>query len=219
MNQSKLKLVFGIAGIVLAVVAIALFFVGIFAIDFGNAAVVKIMVFIISFLCLALAAELFYLLWIENDSAPNYFLYNSQTKRNIPANKLTIQIIHSKMNRYLSGFAPSEGKLWTDKILDNPYLDIEDKFKPAVAYKLLYDLAEKDTEQAWKCFEQASEETVEFLCSALEMNYDTDMARTLRQMKGSNPLNLKLVRDYIVKNRNYLKGKLCRYIYDNIQLF
>ncbi len=219
MSQNKLKLVFGIAGIVLAVVAIALFFVGAFAIDYGTAALVKIMVFIISFLCLALAAELFYLFFVENDSAPNYFLYNSQTKRNIPANKLTIQVINSRMNRYLSGFAPSEGKLWTDKILDNPYLEIEDKFKPAVAYKLLYDLAEKDTEQAWKCFELASEETVEFLCSALEMNYDTDMARTLRQMKGSTPLNLKLVRDYIVKNRNYLKGKLCRYIYDNIYLF
>ncbi len=219
MNQSKLKLMFGIAGIVLAVVAIALIFVGAFAIEFASAALVKIMVFIIAVLCLALAAELFYLLMVENDSAPNYFLYNSQTKRNIPANKLTIQIINSRLNRYLSGFAPSEGKLWTDKILDNPYLEMEDQFKPAVAYKLLYDLAEKDTEQAWKCFELASEETVEFLCSALEMNYDTDMARTLRQMKGATPLNLKLVRDYIVKNRNYLKGKLCRYIYDNIHLF
>ena len=219
MNQSKLKLMFGIAGIVLAVVAIALIFVGAFAIEFASAALVKIMVFVIAVLCLALAAELFYLLMVENDSAPNYFLYNSQTKRNIPANKLTIQIINSRLNRYLSGFAPSEGKLWTDKILDNPYLEMEDQFKPAVAYKLLYDLAEKDTEQAWKCFELASEETVEFLCSALEMNYDTDMARTLRQMKGATPLNLKLVRDYIVKNRNYLKGKLCRYIYDNIHLF
>ena len=219
MNQNKMKLLLGVVGIILAVVAIALFFVGVFAIDFSSAALVKIMVFVISFLCLALAVELFFLFTVENEKAPNYFLYNSQSKKNIPANKLSFQIINGRMNRYLSGFAPSEGKLWTDRILDNPYLEIEDKFKPAIAYKLLYDLAERDNEQAWRCFEIASEETVEFLCSSLEMNYDTDMARTLRQLKGAYPLNLKLVRDYIVKNRNYLKGKLCRYIYDNIQLF
>ena len=219
MNQSKLKNMFGIAGIVLAVVAIALFFVGALAIDFDTAAFVKIMVFVIAVLCLALAAELIYMYTIENESAPNYFLYNSKTKKNIPANKLNFQIINTRMNRYLSGYATSEGKLWTDKIFDNPYLEVEEKFKPAIAYKLLYDLAEKDTELAWKCFELASEETVEYLCSSLEMNYDMDMARALRHMKGAVPFNAKAVRDYLVKNRNYLKGKLCRYIYDNIQMF
>jgi hypothetical protein len=123
------------------------------------------------------------------------------------------------MNRYLSGYAASEGKLWTDRVLDNPYLEMEDKFKPAVAYKLLYDLAERDAEPGWKCFEVASEETVEFLCNALDANGDLDMARTIRMMKHSKPMNMKQVRDYIVNNRNYLKSKLYRYVYDHIQLF
>ena len=123
------------------------------------------------------------------------------------------------MNRFLATYAPTEGKLWTDRALDDPDLTMRDAYKPAVAYKLLYDLAEKDAEQGWKCFELASEETVEFICVALEMNNDLEMANTLRQMKASYPLNLKYVRDYIVKNRAYLKGKLTRYIYDNIQSF
>lgn len=219
MNQNKLKLVFGALSIFFAVVAIALLLVGILAIDVDKAAFVKAIVIIISVLCLVLSAELGYMFFIESDSTPNYFLYNPQTKRNIPVQKMTFQLINSRMNRYLSGFAASEGKLWTDRIFDNPYLEMEEKFRPAVAYKLLYDLAEKDAEQGWKCFEVASNETVEFLCASLELNYDTDMARTLRQMKTSTPLNLKYVRDYVVKNRNYLKSKLCHYIYDNIQLF
>ena len=219
MNQNKLKLVFGAVSIFFAVVAIALLLVGILAIDVDKAAFVKAIVIIISVLCLVLSAELGYMFFIESDSTPNYFLYNPQTKRNIPVQKMTFQLINSRMNRYLSGFAASEGKLWTDRIFDNPYLEMEEKFRPAVAYKLLYDLAEKDAEQGWKCFEVASNETVEFLCASLELNYDTDMARTLRQMKTSTPLNLKYVRDYVVKNRNYLKSKLCHYIYDNIQLF
>lgn len=219
MSQNKLKLFFGIGAIAFAVLFVVLLLVGILAISPDTALFVKILVIIISVLCLLIAAELGYMYLIENESAPNYFLYNSQTKRNIPVQKLNFQIINGRMNRFLAGYAPSVGKLWTDRVLDNPYLEMEDKFKPAVAYKLLYDLAEKDTEIAWNCFELASEETVDFLCVALEMNQDTEIAANLRQMKHAQPMNVKYVRDYLVNNRNYLKGKLCRYIYDNIRLF
>lgn len=216
MSQKTLKLIFAIVGIVFVIIAITLLLVGILAID---NTLIKVLVIIISVLCFLIASELIFLFFIETDTAPNYFLYNRETKRNIPVQKLTFQMINGRMNRYLSNFSVSEGKLWTDRVLENPQLDMEDKFKPAVAYKLLYDLAEKDVEQGWKCFELASEQTVFFICSALEMNQDSDMARTLRQMKEAKPMNLKYARDYIVKNRNYLKGKLCRYIYDNIQQF
>ena len=216
MSQKTLKLIFAILGIVFAIIAVTLLLVGILAV---HNTLLKVLVIIISGLCFLIAGELIFLFFIQTDSAPNYFLYNRETKRNVPVQKLNFQMINGRMNRYLSNFAASEGKLWTDHVLDNPYLEMEDKFKPAVAYKLLYDLAEKDVEQGWKCFEIASDETIEFLCTSLEMNQDSDMARTLRQMKASKPLNLKYARDYIVKNRNYLKGKLCRYIYDNIQLF
>lgn len=219
MNQKNLKLWFGIAAIVFAVAAIALLFVGIFAFNFAEAKLIKIMVLVISVLCLAIAVELVIFGWMEMGGAPNFFLYDSQTKRNIPVQKLSFQIINGRMNRFLAMYAPTEGKLWTDRALDDPYLNMQDVYKPAVAYKLLYDLAEKDAEQGWKCFELASEETVEFICVALEMNNDVEMASNLRQMKKSVPLNLKYVRDYIVKNRNYLKSKLSHYIYDNIQSF
>ncbi len=219
MSQNKLKLLFGAGAIVFAIIAIVMLLVGILAIDGYTAAFVKVMVLIIAVICLAIALELGYMFYLEQDGAPNYFLYNTQTKRNIPVQKLTYQIINGRMNRFLSGYAPSEGKLWTDRIFDNPYLDMEDKFKPIVAYKLLHDLAEKDSESGWKCFEIASGETVEFLCIGLEMNNDNDMARVLRQAKNSTPLNIKYVRDYLVSNRAYLKSKLCHYVFDNIQLF
>lgn len=219
MTQNKLKMLLGIAAIVFAVLFVALLLVGIFAIPADSAAFVKVLVIIISALCLLIALELGFMFIVENQSAPNYFLFNSQTKRNIPVQKLSFQVINNRMNRYLAGFAASEGKLWTEGVLENPYLEMENKFKPAVAYKLFYDLAEKDTEQAWNCFATASVATVEFLCEALEMNQDVEMAKTIRELKNSTPLNLKYARDYIVKNRTVLKTKLCRYIYDNIRLF
>ena len=219
MSQNKLKMILGIAAIVFAVVAVVLFSVGVFAIHAAGAQVVKVLMIIVSVLCLFMALELGYMLLVEKQSAPNFFLFNSQTKRNIPVQKLSFQTISARLNRYLSNYAPSEGKLWTDGVLENPELDLEDKFKPAVAYKLFYDLAEKDTEQAWTCFELASVETVDFLCRALELNNDAEIARTIREIKNEAPLNLKSARDYIVKNRTYLKTQLCRYIYDNIRLF
>lgn len=219
MSQNKLKVLLGIGAVVFAVVFVALLLIGILAVSFDTAPFVKTMVIVVAVICLILAAELVYMYLLEGDTAPNYFLYDAQAKRNIPAQRLTFQMINGRMNRFLAGYASSEGKLWTDGILENPYLEMEDKFKPAVAYKLLYDLAERDTEQGWMCFDIASNGTVEFLCNALDMNHDVDLSRTLRQMKASKPFNLKYFRDYIVNNRTYLKSKLGHYIYDNIQLF
>jgi hypothetical protein len=216
MNQKKLKMILAIvSGIALlaAIVVLVLSFTVIQNI------VTRIIMIITAVLFLALAGEVFYLFWMAGDSRANYFLYDSRQGRNIPVQKLAFQTVNVRMNRFLSGYAPSEGKLWTDKILDNPYLEMADAFKPLVAYKLLFDLAEHDSESGWNCFELASYETVEFLCHALETSGDDEMAQNLRQMKAATPINLKYVRDYLVRNRQYLKEKMRRYVCDNIQQF
>ena len=86
-------------------------------------------------------------------------------------------------------------------------------------YKLLFDLAERDFDAGWKCFDLASDETVDFIAAAIELNGDTEMAKTLRQFKASKPTNLKHVRDYLVGNRKYLQSKIFRYTVDNIEKF
>ena len=218
MNQNRLKMFLGIAAGVLAVVAIVLFVVAFAVIDTTATRVVMIIAAVLS---LIMAALLGYLMLLANDTAPNYFLYDSASKRNIPVQKLTFDTVNVRMNRCLSGYAKSEGKLWTDRILENPSLDMDDSFKPLVAYKLLYDLAAHDAEIGWKCFDYASYETVGFLCDALEMNNDNEMADALRQMK--NGLNVKCdikhVRDYLVSNLAYLKDRMFRYVRDNIEQF
>ncbi len=218
MNQNRLKMFLGIAAGVLAVVAIVLLIVAIAVIDTTATRVVMIIAAVLAFV---MAALLGYLMLLANDTAPNYFLYDSASKRNVPVQKLTFETVNVRMNRCLSGYAKSEGKLWTDRILENPSLDMDDVFKPLVAYKLLYDLAAHDAENGWKCFEYASYETVGFLCGALEMNNDNEMADALRQMK--NGLNVKCdikhVRDYLVSNIAYLKDRMFRYVRDNIEQF
>ncbi len=218
MNKNLRKIFLAIC-IALGVVGVVLLAVGVFAISFEDAGFFKVMSIIISLLCLAAAAEFGFMYYIENEVKPNFFLYDAQAKRNISLEKMDFNVINRKANSYLRSFAASEGKLWTDGILENPNTKIADEFKPVVAYRLLFGLADKDVDQGWKCFELASVETVNFICDALDSNGDTEVARTLRHLKAANPMNLKYVRDYLVNNKSYIRTKLCNYVYDNISKF
>ena len=155
------------------------------------------------------------MLWITGTVKPNYFLYDARTKKNVPLQKLTPQVINNRMNRYFAEFAPSEGKLWTDGILEDPELDMSDAFRPVVSYKLLLDLAVMDQEKGWKCFEIATDATVDFICCGIEMNGEDEIAKNLRLMKAVQPFNVKYVRDYLINNKAYLQAKMFRYVRDN----
>lgn len=218
MNQKKLNLILTIAAAVFAVLFVALLVCGL-VIDFTYT-VTKIMMIVVALVSLALAAELAFLVWFGGKGdKPNYFLYDASTKKNVGVEKLTLQVVSRRMDRYFSEFAPSEGKLWTDGILENPELDMEDAFKPLVAYKLLFDLADRDMEKGWRCFEVASPLTVEFVCASLEMNGENEIAGNLRKMKAVQPFQVKYVRDYLVSNANYLQTKMLMYVRDNIEKF
>lgn len=216
MNQNNLRKIFIVICAALAVVGVALLCVGVFVIDMTF---FKVMTIIIGALFVLASAEFGYMTYVEKEVKPNFFLYDAQAKKNIPLEKMDFNVINRKLNGYLRTLAPSEGKLWTDRILENSANSIEDKFRPAVAYRLLFGLADKDMDQGWKCFELASAETVEFICKALDANGDTEVSRTLRHLKAANPVNLKYVRDYLVNNKSYLRTKLCNYVYDNISQF
>ena len=85
--------------------------------------------------------------------------------------------------------------------------------------ELLFDLADRDIEKGWKCFELASVETVDFICRGLEMNGENEIAGNLRKMKAIQPFQIKYVRDYLVSNANYLQTKMMMYVRDNIEKF
>ncbi len=215
-QQKKIRMIVGIAALVAAILAIVLLVVGIL---YSGGTLAKTLLIIISVVVLLLAFELGYLFLLFGDTKPNYFLFNSKTNRNMSVQKLTFQILNVRMNRYLAAYAPSEGKIWTDRVLDNPYIEMDDAFKPLVGYKLLFDLAERDFDAGWKCFDLASDETVEFIAAAIELNGEVDIAKNLRELKAEKPTNLKHVRDYLVGNRKYLQSKMFKYVVENVDKF
>ena len=129
MNRNTLKILLGVATVFFAIVAIVLLILGI---TLDLSALVRVILIIVAFLALILSVELGYFTYLLVDKNPNYFLYNTQTKRNISVQKLTFQMINSRMNRFLSGYATSEGKFWNDRVLDDPYLDIHSLLEAAL---------------------------------------------------------------------------------------
>ncbi len=211
-----MNLILKIAVGVLAVLTVIFL---VFGIVYDGGSLSKTLIFVAAVLVLLLTLEVTYLLMLSVDTKPNYFLFNPKFNKNIPVQKLTFEMIDARMNKYLSSFADSEGKIWTDRVLDNPQIDIDKAYKPAVAYKLLFDIANFDNDAGWKCFVAASDATVVFICRGLAQNGDTEMANALNQLKSTKPLNMKHVRDYLVGNKKYIQRKFYRYIVDNIDLF
>lgn len=205
---------------ILAIAAAALFIIFlVIGIVYSGSAFTKTVLILIAVVSIAFALLLGYLYLLSDEVVPNYFLFNPNTNRNIPVSKLTFQAINVRMNRYLANYATSEGKVWTDKVLDAPALDMADVYKPLVAYKLLFDLAERDFEAGWKCFELASAQTVEFIAAGLEMNGDGEFAKALRKIKNTTPVSIPHIRDLLIKNKRYLQGRMYKYTTQNIDKF
>ena len=216
MDQKKTNLLLVITSAFFAILAIILL---VFGIVYDKGAFAKIMLFVAFLLVLLLAVELAYLFVLSRNVVPNYFLFNTALNVNISADKLTFEMIDARMNKYLSSFAKSEAELFTNGILENSAAKIKREFHPIVSYKLLLDLAENDTDDAWKCFVLATEMTVEYIAIGLAQNGDRDMADAIRQLKRAKPVNLKQTRDFLVSNKKYIKKRFFKYVQDNIDSF
>ena len=128
MDRKKVKLIIGIAAAVFFVISVVLFIVT-FVADIKTPA--KVLLGIVAAICLALAVELGYMFLLNRTAKANYFLYDPETKRNVPIQKLSVSVITARTGRYLSNFASSEAKIWNDRVLDE--VEIDPEFKPLVA--------------------------------------------------------------------------------------
>lgn len=214
MDRKTVKILVAAASGFFLVVAIVLCLVTFLA---GMNLASSIILGIVAFLCLALAIELFYMFLLNKGEKANYFLYDSATKKNVSVQKVNFSVVNVRTGRYLSKFAASEGKIWNDRILDQ--IEIDPEFKPLVAYKLLFTLADKDVDAGWKCLENASSKTIVFICDALNANSDLEFSNNFGKMMAEKPLNIALVRDYLVRNKKYMQGRMVKYVVENIDLF
>lgn len=213
--------------VVLLVVAGVLILGGIALLLFlvpGAAAFFKVCYVIISVLCILMGLGLLFTLYLSRDNDPNFFLYDTKSQRNIPADELTFDRVNSRMSYFLTTLSTSQEKLWADNVLtDNGTgrFGVNDVYKPLTAYKMLYDLTEIDRPEGWRLFLTATPATLDALLDALEDNGEEAMAKALNHAynSASSSDDVEWVRDFLMGNAKYLRRRMLGYVQKHIEWF
>ncbi len=216
--KKKLPLIVMIAGIVSFIGAVLLFAL---AVPRADAAYKRVLEIILASLMLLLSLLVVLYFYVTRDAEPNFFLFDRKRKRNIPLEKLTFKIVNERMTFYLSMVCDgSVEQRWTENALENDrQLGPHRVYRPLLAYKMLYDLADKDLESDWALLYSAKPEIVNSLCSALEQGGEREIVRAFRYVMDSYRETPAKIRDFICGNQKYFCGRMVKYITKNIELF
>ncbi len=181
-------------------------------------AVTKVLLIIASVLLLALAVVLYILLFVLAEKRRNFFLTDPETGKNIAVGDINFAVVNDRMNLYLAERIENENDVRGGEILTrHGIFGQHDVYRPLIAYKILFDLAEENGQCGWNAFYSMSEKAFSSLTNALNAVNDNNMARRLmqlRQMKDDARLA-----DFIVGNRRYLQGRMVIFVKSNIDMF
>ncbi len=175
---------------------------------------------IISVLMIVLSLLLCFYVWLSRDTEPNFFLFDRTKKRNIAPEDLTFKLVNERLGFFLTCVSQSAEELWTEAVLENDSkLGYRGVYRPLLAYKMLYDLADKNNDTYWEYLQNASAGTVNALCEALAQGGETKMVEAFRYLMENMREETTKVRSFISGNQKYIRGRIMAYIKTNIELF
>ena len=183
----------------------------------------KVLTVMLGILSIMLSGVSLFVVYASQDNDPNFFLYDSKEKKNISEEELTFERVNSRMGYYMSLISTSQVQTWKKNILscENDRFGPNDVYKPLVAYKMLWDLAEFDRPETWQLFNEAPPEVITGLIDALRLGGETEMCKTLRFFyeKTESNEDIEHIRDFVMGNAKYLSGRMMRYVTNNIEWF
>ena len=192
----------------------------IFAVPNADAAYKRVLEIVISVLMLLLSGLAVFYRVITRDADPNFFLFDRTKRRNIPVENLNFDIVNERMSFFLTMVCQTVEQLWTGDVLESDRkLGFRRVYRPLVAYKMLYDLADKDEDSYWALLYSASPATLNSLCSALEQGGEREMVKAFRYITENYRDNPDKIKDFVCGNMRYIRGRLLGYIKRNIELF
>lgn len=216
-NKKLLPIVMAAVAIVSLIGAVLLFAV---ALPHANATYKRVLEVIIAVLMLLMSAFIAAYLLLTRDNDPNFFLFDRSKKRNVPVEQLSFTTVNERMNIYLGMVCKRVEELWQGDVFESERkLGYRRVYRPLLAYKMLYDLAEKDLDVYWSLLLQASNETVEAICSALEQGGERDMVKAFRFIMTNYRTKPEKIKDFVIGNAKYIRGRMMSYIKKNIELF
>ncbi len=195
-----------------------------FAVPGATSAFYAVVLAIFAVLCIALGGLVIFYLFDSREDEVNFFLYDRKTGGNVGVEHLTFERINSRMSFFMTRLSASMAETWQENILstsEEGAFGHEDVYKPLVAYKMLYDLAELDQPEVWQMFNTANPETIRSLCEVFEGISESSMAQTLTEAYESaeGPDDIAWVRDFLTGNVAYIRRRMTDYVKKNLEWF
>ena len=218
MNLKKqLPLILSVVGAVSFIGALLILFL---LVPNADATYKRVLEIVISCLMIVLSLLVVYYLYITRDAEPNFFLFDRAKKRNIPVENLTFTIVNERMSFFLTMVCESVEQLWQNNVLESDRkLGYRRVYRPLLAYKMLYDLADKNIAAYWDLLFAADKATVNSLCGALEQGGEQEMVKAFRYIMENYRDNPEKIKDFVCGNMRYIRGRMLGYIKRNIELF
>ena len=215
--KKRIPMIMAVVACVSLVGALLLFAI---AVPHANATYKRVLEVIISILLIAMSGLIGYYLWLTKDTEPNFFLFDRVKKRNIPVEELTFQTVNERMNVYLGRVCDSVEELWLGDVLENERkLGYRKVYRPLLAYKMLYDLGDKNLDDYWDLLLNASPEVIDAICNGLAQGGEAEMVKAFRFLMANYRENPAKIKDFIIGNLRYIRGRMLGYIKKHIELF
>lgn len=185
------------------------------------AAYQKVLLRIAGVLLLVLMGLSLFYFYLSHENEPNFFLYDQTQRKNIPVEQLTFSALNDRMDFYLSLISDSDEELWQGGVLakSDGSFGREDVYRPLVAYKMLYDLTDRDDDVQWGLLEFAEVTTIRLLTRALKQGGDADMAQAIVELYKGEGEEGENLRDFLKGNQKYLRGRMLRYVKQHLDYF
>jgi len=215
--KKNLPLIMAVAAVVSLVGAILILAI---PVPRADAAYKQVMGVIIAVCMILLSLLIAVYLWLSRDTEPNFFLFDRQRKRNIPVEELSFKLANERLSFLLTTVSQSAEELWSEEVLENELkLGYRKIYRPLIAYKMLYDLADKNVDSYWEYLQTATPETVLSIARALEQAGETEMVKAFVFIMENYRGEPSKIRNFVLGNQKYIRGRIMAYIKRNIEMF
>lgn len=158
---------------------------------------------------------------ISGGEDPNFFLYDTSKKCNMPIEELTFDHVNKKMTYFMSHISSTAKEVWEKDLIgsENELFGEENEFRPLAAYKALYDLSTRGNDAIWQLYITADDDIVVSVVDALALAGDIELGKAVRYLHKNSEGNAEKTQKFLSDNIVYIQKKMLKYVKDNISKF
>ena len=166
-------------------------------------------------------ALLFFAMLVATDENANFFLYDPRTKTNMPIEELTFETVNKKMTYVMTRLVANASKVWTENLFtgNDEFFSDGEVFRPLVAYKVIYDLADRANETIWNLYLMANSSIIDSIAEALEMSGDGELGKAFKFLHENAAGDYERTQKFLNDNKKYIQNKMIKYIKVNASKF